>query len=325
MDTPSNETPPASKPKPKPKRATILWLLLGLLALGIAGYLASDSHRWLEARDMWRGWQERLALNFPEQKPELPPKITKPGATPTPAPAVMIAKPGATPMSTSTPTPPPTPASPTLTSELEQQIRQLQADTQKQRQQIDTLLQQQIRLQTRIGTDSPYARQAAMALGLLQLSIASANGAPFEAEIRVLAGLLPNNRGVAALKDFAREGVVGETVLLLRIPSLVAEITTTPIPQENVDLWTWLKSWISGLVSIRPLDTPTGEGRNAILARMESAARDGNLAGAFAAAKELQSANASLEDWMESTRRRLDLRKLIKHLSRIIASETVER
>ena len=164
-----------------------------------------------------------------------------------------------------------------------------------------------------------------MALGLLQLSIASTNGAPFEAELRVLASLLPNNRGVAALKDFAREGVTGEAALLLRVPSLVAEMAITPMLQGDIDLWTWLKSRISGLVHIRRLDAPTGEGRDAILARMESAARNGDLASAFAAAGELQSVNASLEYWMESTHRRLELRKRIRSLSRTIASETVEQ
>ncbi|MCY4031320.1 MAG: hypothetical protein OXF05_04305 [Hyphomicrobiales bacterium] len=323
MDTPSEETPPAPKPKPKPKRSTILWLLLGLLALGIAGYLASDPGRWLEARDMWRGWQEGLALNFPEQKTEPAPKIAKPGATP--APAAMIAKPGATPAPASAPTPSPAPASSASTSKLEQQVRQLQAAMRQQRQQMDTLLQQQSRLQTRIGTDSPYARQAAMALGLLQLSIASANGTPFEAEHRVLASLLPDNPGVAALKNFAREGVAGETALLLRVPSLITEITVAPVPQEDVNLWAWLKSRITGLVRIRRLDASADEGHDAILARMELAAHNGDLESAFAAAKELQSTNTSLEYWMESTRRRLELRKNIKSLSRIIASETVEQ
>ena len=319
MNTPPNETPPA--PKLKPRSSAILWLLLGLLALGIAAYLAaSDSRRWLEAYDTWLGWQEKLAPGIVEQKPEPVTMIAKPGATPAPEqdpdpdpdpPPVL--KP------VTTPTFSPTPS----TSRLEQQIRQLQATTRQQRQQIDTLLQQQNRLQTRIGADSPYARQAAMALGLLQLTIASANGAPFEAERRVLASLLPSDNDIGALRDFASEGVVSETVLLLRVPSLVDGLAASPTLQKDSDPWTWLKSWVTELVRIRRLDAPAGEGLDATLAHMESTARNGNLAHALAAAKELRLADASLADWMESARQRLELREHIESLSRTIASDTV--
>ena len=251
------------------------------------------------------------ATPAPDQAPDPDPDQT-PDPDPDPPP---VLKPVTTPTFSPTPTP--------STSRLEQQIRQLQATTRQQRQQIDTLLQQQNRLQTRIGADSPYARQAAMALGLLQLTIASANGAPFEAERQVLASLLPSDNDIGALRDFASEGVVSETVLLLRVPSLVDGLAASPTLQKDSDTWTWLKSWGTGLVRIRRLDAPAGEGLDATLAHMESTARNGNLAHALAAAKELRLADASLADWMESARQRLELREHIESLSRTIASDTV--
>lgn len=334
MDTPSTETPPAPKTKPTAPKSklsppAILWLLLGLLALGVAIYLASDSHRWLEVRDTWRDWQKSPAPDLHEQKPEPVTAVAKPDASSTPVPTP---SPAPAPAASNTPAPAPSPASTPSTSKLErqiqqmgQQIQQLQTTTQQQRQHIGTLVRQQSRLQARIGADSPYARQAAMALGLLQLSIASANGAPFEAEFQILETLLPDNLDVAALENFAREGVAGETVLLLRVPSLIAEIAAMPDLRKDTDLWAWLKSWVYGLVRIRRLDALVGEGHDTILARVESAARNGNLADALAAAKELQNANTQLEDWMESARQRLELRKRIRSLSQTIASGTTEQ
>lgn len=336
MDTPSTETPPAPKTKPTAPKSNfsppaILWLLLGLLALGVAIYLASDSHRWLEVRDTWRDWQKSPASDLHEQKPEPVAAVAKPDTTSTPTPAP-TPSPAPAPSASNTPASAPSPASTPLTSKLErqiqqmeQQIQQLQTTTQQQRQHIGTLVRQQSRLQDRIGTASPYARQSAMALGLLQLLIASANGSPFEAEFQILETLLPDNLDVAALEDFAREGVAGETVLLLRIPSLTSEIAAAPALRKDTDLWAWLKSWVYGLVRVRRLDALGGKGHDAILARVESAARNGNLADALAAAKELQNANAPLEDWIESAHRRLELRERIRSLSQTIASGTTEQ
>ncbi|MCY4052734.1 MAG: hypothetical protein OXE98_02510 [Hyphomicrobiales bacterium] len=328
MDTPPTETPPAPKTKPavpksKLRPPTILWLLLGLLALAVAVYLASDSRRWVEARDAWRDWQKSPTSSLHEQKPEPAPVATKPDASSTPA-SAPAPSPASAPSTSNAPAPS-TPKVEQQIRKLEQQVQQLQTITQQQRQHIGTLVRQQSRLQTRIGADSPYARQAAMALGLLQLSIASASGSPFEAELQILETLLPDNLDIAALEDFAHRGVAGETALLLRVPSLVTGIAAEPTLRKDTDLWTWLKSWVYGLVRIRRLDAFVGEGHDSILARMESAAHNGNLADAFAEAKKLQSANAPLEDWMESVHQRLELRKRIKSLSQTIASGTTEK
>ena len=321
--------PPASKSKSAKRgasRFSLVWLLLGLAALGGAIFLALEPAQWREARDIWQGWQKNLSLNSPLS---LPAQQPKPQETKTPAPAT-------------TPTPAPTtattttaaPATPKVLSpsfvEMEQRLRpmerhikQLQANAQQMRQQLDALLQQQGRLESRLGANSPYARQSALALGLLQLSIASNHGAPFETERQTLASLLPEDADITAMQNLARNGVAGEASLLLQIPSVVGDIAAAREQQEGSGLWAWLKSWVGGLVRIRQLDATETQTRAGILARMENAARNGNLANALAAARMLQGSDAALaSNWMASARQRLELQKRIEALSQTIAATT---
>ena len=343
---PSPPPPPSPPARPKSgKGGGWLWLLLGLLALGAAVVLALDRQKWQQARDTALEWGEELTAVFAEMRTEMQPSpavaptpaptpTPTPEATPAPAPAAATQAPASPATSATSATSANNAAMQKWIAATELKVRQLQADSQQSRQSLEALAQQQSGLrqslealaqqqsglQQRIGTQSPYARQAALSLGLLQLSRASMRGAPFETERRTLAALLPGNGDVAALETTARQGVAGEAALLLQVPSLVDAIAASRQESADAGPWEWAKGWISGLVQVRRLDDTQDEGRDGALARMQHAARAGRLNDALAEAAQLRGADAALAaDWMLAARQRLQLQARIASLGTAIA------
>lgn len=332
--------PPAfAKRSRNARRYAILWLVPGIIALGIALFLVFESGQWRDARDVFRDWLERLNpdWNFatlqpapqesPQESPQNPLESVPAPVTSSPAtsPETLIDTRETTRQQT-TSTSSSTDATWLLEQRLtpvERQIEQLRSNDHQLRQRMDLLSQRQIGLENHIGMSSPYARQAALALGLLQLSIASANGTPFEAERLTLAGLLPNDADIAALQGMAKAGVASEASLLLEIPLLVDSIAASRKQSEGSGIWNWVRIWIVGLVQIRRLDVESAKGRDDILARMEKAARGSSLDDALAAALLLRGSDGELVvEWIGAARRRLELRMRIEALSQVVASVT---
>lgn len=336
-NTDAGKQPPLPTDKKNSSRFYRLWLLLGTLALGIAIFFSLESKLWQDAQYNFREWIEWLNLDsdFAQSQPELQETPLKVSQQPQVSVTSTAPASAASSEKETTIRQHELSLSPAIDSTIllerrlgpiERQIRQLQTNAQQMYRRMDLFAERQSDLEGRIGLSSPYAKRAALALGLLQLSIASANGAPFEAERQTLSGLLPENDDIAALQLLARGGVASEASLLLEVPSLVDEIAASQEVNEDLNLWNWFKSWITGLVQIRRLDAISAQGRDGILARMEHAAQASNLDDALAAALLLRDADRKLvADWINAVRGRLELRTRIEALSQVVASADTTR
>ena len=331
-------------PPPKKRGAygVYIWLLGGLAALAVAVVISLDTKPWQQAQETWQEWREDLVSLIPGAQTD-PPPAPQTSAPAAPAPATAAAD------TREAQTPPDDPAREQRLTLLENRLRQLTTASEAALQRLDVLAQQQNELRRHIGGNSPsphQAHQAALALGLLQLSLAARNSAPFVSEQRLLAALLPGNADIAALAPLAADGVAGETALLLRVSPLLdalADGETLPPPQEATaphlwevrSIWQWLKRQACGLVQIRRLDAGGAEtgnpsadafvanGRAGILVRMERAARAGNLRAALAAATRLQGRDAQrAADWMHAAHQRLELQTRIAALVEVVAAAT---
>lgn len=327
------ETSPAPAAKPSAKRGrrgVWLWLIAALIALGAAGYFALDEQQWRRAQETAQAWSQEATAFFailrgetPDAQPPQPPQ-QQPTAQPAPPPAQTTAAqdPAATARSANEA------AMQRWVANTELKVRQLQADSQQTRQILETVAQRQNDMQQRLGAQAPQTpqtRQAAVALGLLQLSLASASGAPFEAERRILAALLPDNNHLAALQTIAPQGVPSESALLLQALSLAERLAVTREDTPSATPAGAYVDWLFGLVQIRrldesPLPQDMGDAEvsqgDTLLADMTRTARNGNLRGAVAAAMQLRDAEAeAAADWLLAAQQRLELQARIASLS----------
>ena len=337
-------------PAPKRGKAAYIWLLAGLAALGVAVAISLDEKPWRQAQETWQEWRRDLTSLIPGALPDTQEAQETQTAQEDSASAPEVSVTEVQEAQT-------TEVAPALEYNadqeqrltlMEQQMRQLASASETALQRLDILAQQQNELRQGIGAHSPatpQVRQAALALGLLQLSLVSRNGAPFASEWRVLVSLLPGNADVAALAPLATHGVAAEATLLLQVPSLLDALAehenaaplreaTAPFQWGVQGVWQWLKHQACGLVQIRRLDEGesgslaadafmASEGRAGILARMERAARVGNLRAVLAAATRLQGRDAQrAADWMHAARQRLELQTRIAALVEVVAATT---
>ena len=331
---PQNQTPnetetspaPAAKPPAKRSRRGVwLWLIAALLALGAAGYFALDEQQWRQAQATAQAWSQEATALFAALRGQSPETETQqpqqPAAQPAPPPAQTTAAqdPAATARSANEA------AMQRWVANTELKVRQLQADSQQTRQILETVAQRQNDIQQRLGAQAPQTgqtQQAALALGLLQLSLASASGAPFESERRILASLLPDNNHLAALQTIAPQGVPSESALLLQALALTERLAA---PREDTPSATPAGAyvdWLFGLVQIRRLDesplpqNPTSADGDPILADMTRAVRNGNLRATVEAAIRLPATEAeTAADWLLAAQQRLELQARLTSLS----------
>ena len=163
-----------------------------------------------------------------------------------------------------------------------------------------------------------------IALAAGQLRDALGRGIPFAAEIGTLMRLGRGNPAIVAtlakIEPMAAKGVPSEVALLASLPSAIeAAVTAIRVP-ENGGWMDRTKSKLRGFVRVRRIDGK-GTGTDAVLARAEIAARQGDLA---AVVNELSRLNGeaakSVTSWLAAARSRLDADAAGVTLNKIILS-----
>ncbi len=204
----------------------------------------------------------------------------------------------------------------TLTTSLQTGLTQLSntiaADEKKQ----DQLVAE---LQTRLASiektlDGPRQDiKVAKAIAAASLKAAIDRGGSFMAELEAFASVDGDSGAVSQLRTFAASGVPSRAKLLNEFPAAAnAMINADGGVTSDTGFFDRLVDSASSLVKVRPVGEVAGDSVQAIVARMESQLKNGNLQGAMDEWKTLpqasQSASAQFEKDLQA---RIQVEKLV--------------
>ncbi|MGH7024950.1 MAG: COG4223 family protein [Caulobacteraceae bacterium] len=149
---------------------------------------------------------------------------------------------------------------------------------------------------------------AAGALAAASLSAAAAKPAPFPADLAAAARLLPTSPDILALAPLAQEGAPTRAALAADLDDLGAQIATAArAPGRNASFMDRALYAFSRVVTVRRIDA-NATGVDAVLARAERAADDGNLERAVALLDTLPDpTKAVLAPWRDKAERRIEI------------------
>jgi hypothetical protein len=150
----------------------------------------------------------------------------------------------------------------------------------------------------------------AAAFAVLSVAQAAARSAPFTGEYQALAAALPNAPEVTALAPFARTGAPTPQQLSEDWTAVEANVLTA-MREAAASEGDWLSrigAMLSGLVQVRATGAPTGNGADAIAARVRLRLDRDDLAGAVTEVARLTGAPAAAAaDWRRQAEARLAL------------------
>lgn len=113
------------------------------------------------------------------------------------------------------------------------------------------------------------------------LESAFANGKPFDSELKVLAGVLPDLTIPADLKDAAPAGLSRPDSLMQKFETALPEILAARGPTSG-DWVAGIADWAKSLLALRPADEQPGDSPEAIVSRVEGAMSRRDYASALA-------------------------------------------
>ncbi len=149
---------------------------------------------------------------------------------------------------------------------------------------------------------------AAAALAAASLSQAAAGPRPFANDLAAVERLMPGSPHVLALAPLASVGAPTRADLAAELADIAARVSIAArIPAKNTGFMAQLGYAVSRVVSIRRVDA-IGAGPDAVLARAQRRAADGDLEGALSMLDTLPgSARDELGDWRQQAQRRIDI------------------
>lgn len=159
---------------------------------------------------------------------------------------------------------------------------------------------------------------AGAALAAAGLAEAAQTSRPFEAELTALQRVLPLSADARALAPMAETGVPSRAALAAEYADIAARASTAARePGEGAGVVDRILHALSGIVSIRRVSDTTGNSPDAILARAERQAAEGDLVGALSTLRALPpgAANA-MNAWKVRAQQRV---ALDQHLANIRA------
>lgn len=123
--------------------------------------------------------------------------------------------------------------------------------------------------------------EVARAIASAALKATIDRGGPFLTELETLAGVVPDDPSIAALRPLAAAGVPSRAELLRQYPDAAnAILEALHAPDPNEGILDRLRGSAMSLVKVRPVGNVAGESPDAIVARIEDKMRNGDLEGA---------------------------------------------
>jgi hypothetical protein len=149
---------------------------------------------------------------------------------------------------------------------------------------------------------------AAAALAAASLSQAAAGPRPFVDDLAAVERLMPGSPHVLALAPLASVGAPTRADLAAELADISARVSIAArTPAKHASFMAQLRYAVSRVVSIRRVDA-VGPGPDAVLARAQRRAADGDLEGALGMIDTLPgSARDELGDWRQRAQRRVDI------------------
>ncbi|WGM37273.1 hypothetical protein [Caulobacter sp. NIBR1757] len=159
---------------------------------------------------------------------------------------------------------------------------------------------------------------AGAALAAAGLAEAAQTSRPFEAELAALERILPLSPDARALRPMAETGVPSRAALAAEYADIAARASTAARePGEGAGVVDRILFALSGIVSIRRVGETTGSSPDAVLARAERQAAEGDLVGASSTLRALPpGAATAMTAWKARAQQRITLDQ---HLANIRA------
>ena len=153
------------------------------------------------------------------------------------------------------------------------------------------------------------AAAAAAAVAASTLSSAADGAEPFSAEVAALERLLPPSADLRALERLAAVGAPSRAALQAGFADQAARAAIAlRAPDADAGLAERIGYALSSIVSIRRVDTTTGSGPDATLARAEKQAAEGDIEAALKTLATLPPGAApALADWRAQAERRVEI------------------
>lgn len=154
---------------------------------------------------------------------------------------------------------------------------------------------------------------AAEALAAADLSQAAATSRPFADELAALQRLAPDSADLRALAPYAQAGAPSRTALAKALSDLDDRLAVAArTPSEGSGALARVGHVLAAVFTIRRIDRLTGNDPDAVLARAQAEADDGDLEGALADIDRLPPAGRdAAAGWRARAQRRVDLDRLV--------------
>lgn len=174
----------------------------------------------------------------------------------------------------------------------------------------------QARLARLEGGEQRTVQAAAAALAVSTLAQAAEGAAPFPAEMAAVERLLPPSADLRALRALAAAGAPTRAAVAAQFPDAAARAASASrSPIQGQGGFARLIRAATAFVSIRRVDQLTGGGADAVLARAERRADDGDLAGAELELAALpQAGKDAMTGWTSEAQRRVAIDKALASL-----------
>lgn len=308
----------AAPPAPKSRSRLVLPVVLAIVALAVAAVWQFMPP--LESPAVTDG--NPVAPDAGDKLTEAGAQVTQPPAQPEPVPAQPEAVPA------QTPEPSPETESPTIESDaqltpLVQALNDAESKLASMSGTI-TALTERIAALEAAAPSAAMPEQLAFAFGLRELERALAGSGPFEIELQAvakLAGLGPQEPTIAELQKYAAEGIPSRSTLITGFAPVAGAVVRADAVDRQLGISGWLYSWISALITVRPVGERAGDDAPAIVARAEARLAGGDLE---AAVQELgglrNSAALAAAPWLADAQARLSAEQALAKLNAQLTS-----
>jgi len=163
-------------------------------------------------------------------------------------------------------------------------------------------------------------RRASAALALGALRRVSNNGAPFAAELDVLAAYVPEGRDMATLRRYAETPVPSAKQLAEEFAPAARDAIAAAHRDAAKNPWQKLGARFGNLISVRPAAPVAGDSVEAIISRAEAQIEAGNVGAGVAELETLSgAAREAVSPWMMQAASRVAVDEAIASLSSRLA------
>lgn len=166
------------------------------------------------------------------------------------------------------------------------------------------------------ATHSKTAEAAGVALATAALIEASQTSRPFDKELAQVSHLLPQSPDAAALRTLARTGAPTRQVLAAEFSETAGgAIAAAARPGPNAGLMKRIGYAISSVITIRRVGDVKGKAVDAVLARAENSARDGDLETALNELSTLPpESRGALSAWISDALQRVEIDRRVANI-----------